>query len=182
MWLSLKLFMFLLLLVICKALWIALTCMKGAIPIHSSSFNHMVQYYKCNIVSLTNQVVARGWSHTGSSPRCSHSEFSQTGCPEHPWRSASRPPSESWSCRHSTAPSPPTVRKMWLQFTLFISFFHFPASSLYRKLSWPSPGSSFVFNGQIWEWYRSFHQNLSKKVNARISQNVKLFVELRLGV
>lgn len=53
----------------------------------------------------------QGWSHTSSSPHCSHSESFQTGCPELLWHSAFHRPSESLSCRHSTAPSPPTSKK-----------------------------------------------------------------------
>lgn len=65
-------------------------------------------------IAVAHQVAVQGWFHTGSSPRYSHNEFSQTGCPELPSRSASHPPSESSRCRHSSAPSPPTVRKSGL--------------------------------------------------------------------
>ena len=35
------------------------------------------------------------------------------------------------------------------------------------------PGCSYIFNGQIWEWYRSSHLTLGKGANKIISQNVK---------
>ncbi len=53
----------------------------------------------------SHQSAARGWSHTGSSRCCCHSASSQTACPKHLGPSVSRPPSASWSCRHSSAPS-----------------------------------------------------------------------------
>lgn len=56
------------------------------------------------------QGAAQGWSRTGSSPRCSHSGSSQTGCPALLGHFAFHQPSGSLSCRHSTAPSPPATR------------------------------------------------------------------------
>ena len=35
------------------------------------------------------------------------------------------------------------------------------------------PGCGYIFNGQIWEWYRSSHLTLGKGANKIISQNVK---------
>lgn len=48
-----------------------------------------------------------------------------------------------------------------------------PVSSLQAKLGSQSPGSSFIFNRQTWEWYWSYHLTPGKKANRCISQNVK---------